>query len=238
MNFQAHLENMLEMMQDEFVAFFLGGIVIQLLCSITLGILSGPLMGGYLLIMVNWLRSGTRAEFNDIFCGMKRFGELFPLFFLMLLILAGYMLFVLPGVLMSVWWLYVPLYMADKKMTLSEAMGASRARVTEKGFFMHLVFLLMITVIPLMLVTMVATVIPPLAILQYGLFPLQCACLASLYLEQCEGLDPADRNGGSGRRPEIEPPPTSSAPPPPPPPPPDENQQRGPGRIGQQILPA
>ncbi|OKY74820.1 MAG: hypothetical protein BM485_11315 [Desulfobulbaceae bacterium DB1] len=193
MNFQAHLKNMMEMMQEELVVLFVGGLLVQLLCSVTLGLLAGPLMGGYMLLMLQWLRTGKGCEFNDLFAGMRRFGELFPIFFMGLLILLGCLFFLLPGIVLSVWWLYVLPLMAEKNLSLRDAMRASRHKVNEKGFFMHLVFLLMISVVPVFVIAVAATVIPPLAILQYLLFPLQCACLASLYLEQFEDFDPEKR---------------------------------------------
>ncbi len=193
MDFQGHLKNMMDMMKEEFLVLFVGGLVIQLLISLTLGILTGPLMAGYLLLMLQWLKTEETCEFNDLFSGMRRFADLFSVFFLMLLILFGYMLFMVPGVVMTVWWMYVLFLMADKGLPLGEAMSASKEKVSEKGFFMHLVFMLMISVVPTILLTIIAAIIPPLAVLQYFLFPLQCACLASLYLEQFEGFEPAAR---------------------------------------------
>ncbi|MFH1216164.1 MAG: hypothetical protein V1706_06660 [Pseudomonadota bacterium] len=221
MNFQAHLQNMMEMMQEEFVVLFVGGLLIQLLCSVTFGLLAGPLMGGYMLLMLQWLRTGNRCEFNDLFSGMKRFGELFPLFFMGLLILLGCLFFLLPGIVLSVWWLYVLPLMTEKKLSLKEAMQASRVKVNEKGFFMHLVFLLMISVVPVFVIAIASAVIPPLVVLQYLLFPLQCACLASLYLEQFEDFDPEKRGRSAvaGNRPHP------ATPPPVPPPLPEENNQ-------------
>jgi len=195
MDFQKHLGNMYKMLKDDFFVFVIGGFVIQFLSSLSLGILIGPLMGGYLLLMLNWLRRGERPQFGEVFSGMQRFRELFPVFFLFLLVLLGYFLFIIPGVLMTVWWMYVLFLMVDKRISLADAMAESKAKVGEKGFFMHFVFIILIAVIPTMIINMIAAIIPPLIILQYLLFPLQCACQASLYLEQFEGFDSTDRNG-------------------------------------------
>lgn len=193
MDFQGHLKNMMDMMKEQFWVFFVGGLIIQFIISITLGILTGPLMAGYFLLMIQWLKTEEPCEFNDLFSGMRRFAELFSVFFLMLLILLGYMLLIVPGVVMTVWWMYVLFLMADKGLPLGEAMSASKAKVSEKGFFMHLVFMLMISVVPTIMLTIIAAIIPPLAVLQYFLFPLQCACLTSLYLEQFDGFEPSAR---------------------------------------------
>lgn len=184
MDFSSHLKNMMEMVQKEFLVLVIGGLVIQFLSGITLGLLSGPLVGGYLLVILNWLNTGRRCEFNDIFLGMKRFKEFFSVFLLMLLIFCGFMFFLLPGIIMTVWWMYAILLIGDRNVSLGEAMTLSKEKVMEKGFFMHLVFLLMISFVPTFLLAIVAAIIPPLAVLHYFLFPLQCACLVSLYREQ------------------------------------------------------
>ncbi len=179
-------------MKEEFVIVFLGGLLIRILASCTLGILAGPLMGGYMLILLAWFRQRKKPVFNDLFSGMLRFDELFPLFFLVIMIIIGFMLLIVPGVIFATWWIYVIFLMADKKMTLGEAMNTSKIKVNEGGFFIHLVFLFMISVVPVALISMAAALIPPLAVFQYFLFPIQSGCQASLYLEQVEGLDPAD----------------------------------------------
>ena len=234
MNFQAHLKNMLEMMREEFVVLFVGGCIVQLLISLTLGLLIGPLMGGYLLVMIRWLETGKRCEFNDLFAGMKRFSELFSVFFMMLLILLGYFLVLAPGILMTVWWVYVLPLMAHRGLSLGESMKASKNKVGEKGFFMHLVFLLMISMVPMFVIWMAAAIVPPLAGLQYFLFPLQCACLASLYLEQFTGFDPEKRGKASADAHGFSAPADPSCPPPVP----EENSQGRTGCVGGNVQPA
>ncbi len=193
MNLWAHIKNTVEMMKEEFVVLFLGGCVVQLLISFSLGILSGPIMGGYLLAMIRWLETGRRTDINDIFSGMKRFGELLPFFFMMLLVLFGYILVFAPGIFLTVLWIYVLPLMAHRRLSLGQAMKLSKDKVFEKGFFIHIVFLLLISMVPLFVIYAAAVVVPPLVVLQYFLFPLQCGCLASLYLEQFTGFDPETR---------------------------------------------
>ena len=234
MNFQAHLRNMVDMMQEEFVVLFLGGLLVQLLMSLTLGLLAGPLMGGYMLAMIEWLRTGRRCEFNDLFSGLKRFSELFPIFFMGLLVMFGFFLLVLPGIVMTVWWVYALPLMAHQGLSLGTAMTASKNKVSEKGFFMHLVFLLLISLVPMFVITIAAALVPPLAALQYFLFPLQCACLASLYLEQFTGFDPEKRGKVSAAAQGFAAPADIDVPPPVP----DENDQGRAGRVGHDVQPA
>jgi len=83
--------------------------------------------------------------------------------------------------------------MVDKEMGLGDAMRESRAKVLEKGFFMHLVFVFMITLVPDLIISFLASAVPLFNLLFILVPPLQAGCLASLYLEQFEGLDPAER---------------------------------------------
>ncbi len=180
------------MLKQEPLVFLLGGVLLQFLIPLTLGILSGPFLGAYMLMFVFFLRDGKRPVFNDLFSGLQRFGELFPFFFLSLLIMAGFLFFIVPGIFFMTWWLYALVLMADKRMTLGDAMRRSKMKVDEKGFFMHMVFLFMIAVVPAMLINIAAAVVPFFSILHLLVMPLQCGCLASRYLEQFEGIDPGD----------------------------------------------
>ena len=190
MNFQGHFENALRLLKDHALVVVLCGLLVQLLVVCTFGILSGPMLGAYLLSMILYFRDGREPVFNDAFAGLQRFGALFPYIFLLLLVMLGFILLLIPGVIFAVWWLYALPLMADKGMRLGEAMRVSRAKVLEKGFFMHLVFVFMITIVPNVLITFLASIIPLLQLLFILMPPLQAACLASLYLEQFEGLDP------------------------------------------------
>jgi hypothetical protein len=49
---------------------------------------------------------------------------------------------------------------------------------------MHLVFLLLVSVIPIMLINIIGTIIPFLFVLKILLPPFQVGCLASLYIDQ------------------------------------------------------
>ncbi len=190
MDIQKHLENSLNIVKSEPLVVIAGGLVVVVLNLVSFGFLSGPLLGGYLLMMIHMLRDGRKPDFNDLFVGFSRFGQLFPFLFLCLLIIIGFMFFVIPGIVMMTWWLYVLMLMVDKEMPLGQAMGLSRAKVTEQGFFMHLVFIFMITCVPTLLINFAAAIFPPLEILNIILMPFQCACLASLYLEQFDHNSP------------------------------------------------
>lgn len=171
--------------------FILGGLMTQLLTMFSLSLLAGPLMGAYLMTMILYLRHGRLPEFNDLFAGLPRTRELFSFFFLILLIVIGLMFMVLPGIVFATWWIYTLPLMVDRRMRLGEAMRESLGKVTEKGFFIHLIFLLMITLVPILIINVLAAMIPLLLVLKALLPPIQTACLAGLYLEQFEGLAPS-----------------------------------------------
>ena len=56
MNFQAYLEDTYRIVKEEPLILILGGLVVQLLTVFSLGILAGPFMGGYTLLVILYLR--------------------------------------------------------------------------------------------------------------------------------------------------------------------------------------
>lgn len=184
MNIQGYLEDAYRIIKAEPVILILGGFIVQLLTILTMGILAGPISGGYFLLIIHYLRDNRKPSFNDIFSGLQRFGSLFPFVLVLIIILIGFMLLLLPGFLFATWWLYVLPLMVDRKVSYSEAMRLSMNKVNETGFLMHLVFFLLITVIPMALLNFLSAIIPVLFVLKILLPPFQAACLASLYIDQ------------------------------------------------------
>jgi hypothetical protein len=184
MNIKAYLEDAYRIIRDEPIILILGGLIVQLITVLSLGILAGPFMGGYTLLAILYLRDNKKPVFSDIFSGLQQFGALFPYFLVLLFIIIGLQLFILPGLLFATWWIYVLPLMVDRKMSFTDALRLSMSRVNEKGFLMHLVFLLLVSVIPVMLIQIASTVIPLIIVLNILLPPFQAGCLASLYIDQ------------------------------------------------------
>ena len=187
MNFQAYLADAWRIIKQEPLILVGGGFLIQILFFLTQGlmvIIAGPLMGGYLLLILLYLRENKRPAFNDLFSGFKQFGNLFPYFFVLLVILIGFALLIIPGLVFATWWIYVLPLMVDKKMSFTDAMRMSMNKVNKTGFFMHLAFLLLVTVVPLFILTILSTTVPFLTVLSVLLTPMQFGCLASLYLDK------------------------------------------------------
>jgi hypothetical protein len=194
MNFQAYLEDTYRIIKEEPVVLILGGLLVQLLIVFSLGLLTGPLAGSYTLLVILYLREDRKPVFNDIFSGLQQFTKLFPYFFVLLLILFGFMLLILPGLIFATWWIYVLPLMVDREMSFTDAMRLSMNKVNETGFLMHLVFLLLISVIPMILFDFLSTLLPLLFLLKIFLPPLQAGCLASLYIDQFKQKEPEDNS--------------------------------------------
>jgi hypothetical protein len=191
MDFQGYLKNTYELLKRHPFFFILGGFIAQLLTMISLSFLAGPFLGAYLMTMILFLRNGKKPEFNDLFAGLPKIRQLFSFFFLLLIIVIGFMLLILPGIVFATWWIYTLPLMADKEMKLADAMRESLHKVNEKGFFMHLIFVLMITFVPFFILNFLAALLPLLNVLKLLLPPLQTGCLVGLYLEQFENIAPS-----------------------------------------------
>jgi len=115
-----------------------GALLVALLSVVTIGILAGPLMGGYYLMVSRRIREGRPAEIGDVFSAFDRFGSLFiAVLVIAILVAIGLVFLILPGLMLAAIWLYVPLFIVDQKMSFGEAMAASRELVTKNGFWLH-----------------------------------------------------------------------------------------------------
>jgi hypothetical protein len=188
MNFQGYLEDTYRIIKEEPLILILGGLLVQLLTILSLGILAGPFLGGYTLLVILYLRENRKPVFNDIFSGLQQFSNLFPYFFVLLLIFFGFLLLILPGLIFATWWLYVLPLMVDRKVSFTDAMRLSMSKVNEKGFLMHFVFVLLIYIIPIMIIEFISAILPFAQVLKILIPPFQVGCLASLYIDQF-GLD-------------------------------------------------
>jgi hypothetical protein len=191
MNFQGYLENTYKLIKEEPLILIGGGFLLELLLLLSQGLLfliTGPLLGGYLLLIILALRENKKPAFNDIFSGLYQFRNLLPYTLVVLIIFIGLALFIIPGLIFATWWIYVLPLMIDRKISYSKAMGLSMNKVNETGFFMHLIFLLLITFIPLMFFNFIAATMPFLVVTSVLYPPFLAGCLACLYLDQFKKL--------------------------------------------------
>ena len=213
MNFQGYLEDTYKLIKQEPLVLIGGGFLLELLFLLSQGMLfliTGPLLGGYLLLVILALRENKKPAFNDIFSGLYQFRNLLPYTLVVLIIFIGLALFIIPGLIFATWWIYVLPLMIDRKISYSKAMGLSMDKVNETGFFMHLIFLLLITFIPLMFFNFIAATMPFLVFTNVLYPPFLAGCLACLYLDQfkelAEGTAPKHEQETDGSSPVATPP--------------------------------
>ncbi len=178
-----YLEDGLRLLKEQPVVFIITGFFAMLISGASFGILSGPLFGAYLLMAINLLRDDKEAQFMDIFTGFSRLLTMIPFMVVSILIILGFYLYIFPGVMLLICFIYTLPLMIDKDMSLFKAMKASFDKVKEKGFYIHFSFLFILVIIPEFVVYMFSAFMPLLKICRLLLIPFQCGCLASLYLE-------------------------------------------------------
>lgn len=132
----------------DIVPLIVGGLIAGILGVITLGILIGPLYGGLVKMIIRRVRENRAAAIGDVFSAMDQFGTLFiTTLVLGILITIGFFLCIIPGILLATIWMYVLVYIIDKKVSMGDAMSLSKKLVSQNGFGMHLVVLLILGVI-------------------------------------------------------------------------------------------
>lgn len=125
-----------------FVTILISLIVMGIVSVITLGILTGSMFTGFLMLFVK-VKRGQQISVNDIFAYKGKFLPLLlGLIILGIIIGVGLILIVIPGLIFMTWWMYTLLFMVDKNMSFGDAMKASKKIVSSKGTLMHLLFLI------------------------------------------------------------------------------------------------
>jgi len=164
-------------------------LLFQVLSLFTLLILSGPLYGGYCLMMLNAMRNADKkVEFNDMFKMFNKFWLLLGLFFLQgIAIFAGLLLLIIPGIVLMTMWLYSYFMMVDKNKNIIEALKASWNMVKEKGFWMNLALALIYVVI-----SGVSGQIPFIGwIINLFMVPFGILLITSAFIQQSDSAKPA-----------------------------------------------
>ena len=122
-------------------------IVLVALSALTLGILTGPLWAGMILMYVRASR-GKAVKFPEMFNCMYRILPMLGAGLLIcILVTVGLVLLIVPGLLVASWMLFAIPLMADKEMGIMEAMRASKSAVGKVGVWMNLLLILVTAVI-------------------------------------------------------------------------------------------
>lgn len=145
MDFGKLLKDCWDLFLKEIVNLVLFGLVGIVLCLTV--VLIPTVVGGWARGFVGYVRDGKRPDFNLLW----DFGGYLQILLLVLvqglLVSLGFMLLVVPGVILSVWWLYAVFFLVDRDMGFWEAMSASREAVSRAGFFNHFVVFLILCVL-------------------------------------------------------------------------------------------
>jgi uncharacterized membrane protein len=122
--------------------FFVAGITMVALTPLTLGILAPPLTAGVMMMYVN-ARDGKPVQSGDVFRYVNR---TIPLLFTAIAVCVltgiGYLLLIVPGLICTAWWFHVIPFVADREMSIGEAMGKSREVARRNGILMTLLFVI------------------------------------------------------------------------------------------------
>lgn len=151
MNFKLYLETAWNLMLQYIVPLILMTIVFGVVSVTTMGILAPVMMAGYMQSVLLMVRNGREPVLQDVFSQMRLF---FPLLgfgiAVFFLIIIGFMMLVLPGILISMGISFVCLYMlplmTDKNKGLIEAVKESFAITTDsKRISDHFITAILIT---------------------------------------------------------------------------------------------
>ena len=162
----------IDITNSNYVVIWANGIIAFLasfFAAITIiGILAIPAIWiGYIESLLR-IRRGGKVDFGAFFkVGFKQWWPLFVLVLLMFLgILAGYMLLIIPGVYLSVAWMFATYLKIDRDISISDAFGESRRLVSNSGWWLLFLYVLLLGV-----AGQILTLIPILNLVYIFVFP-------------------------------------------------------------------
>ncbi len=137
MDFKRHFERTWKITIEFIAPLILMTVVMSLACLVTFGILTPVLMAGYLQSILLTVREKRKPEIRDLFSQMALF---FPLLgfgiVILFAVIIGFILLVVPGILVALFASFFCLYMlplmTDRGLSLTEAVKESY-RMTAKG---------------------------------------------------------------------------------------------------------
>ena len=157
---------------DNYVVIWANAIIAilaTLFLGITIiGILAIPaIWAGYMESLLR-IRRGEKVDFGAFFkAGFSQWWPLFVLVLLMFLgVLAGFMLLIIPGIYLSVAWMFVLYLKIDRDISISDAFGESRRLVTDTGWWLLFLYVLLVAV-----TQQILTLHPILSLVYVFVFP-------------------------------------------------------------------
>ena len=164
---------------DDIVPLTLGGLIATLLGAVSLLILAPVLSAGLFKMTLMRSTSGRKPEVSDIFGCFDQFWTIsLACLVVWSLDTIGFLLCVVPGLLLTAIWIYFIPIILDKKTGVWESLSISRDMVSKHGFASHLVIIIFLS-----LILGVASSVP---ILLVAAAPFSASVITSMYLNTRE----------------------------------------------------
>jgi HAAS len=132
-----YLKEAVDIYSRNFLLLLIVSTLVVVLSICSMFILSGPLSGAFLYMMLCAVRRENKKVELDDMTGIF-FGKFFPLLGLMLITVLpfffGYLLFVIPSLLLGTIWIFSSLLVVDKGEGIIDSLGKSCTIVNRKGF--------------------------------------------------------------------------------------------------------
>jgi len=138
-----------EVIKKNLVEAVVGYILMGIVAVLSLGVLAPVVYTGYILMLLKAKRKKA-ISVNDIFSALPRFWALWGLssvIFLVCFLLSLTIIGIIPAVFLGTWWMYSIFFLVDKKQKVFEAMGSSAALVRKNNVWLHILFLIMLSVV-------------------------------------------------------------------------------------------
>ena len=148
MDFKKHLETAWKLTLKFIAPLILMTLVMFIVSFLTLGVLAPVTMAGYMQSILLMVRDGREPKIQDIFSQMRLFLPLLGFGIVVVIaIMIGFMLLVLPGIIVALAVSFSCLYMlplmTDKKLGLIEAIKESYALATRGNILDHIVVMIL-----------------------------------------------------------------------------------------------
>ena len=144
MDFKKHLETAWNLTLKHLVILVIMTIITLIVSCLTLGLLSPVVMAGFIQSVIRMMRDGRDPKVEDIFSQMRLFLPLLGFSIVVgLATLIGFMLFVLPGLVITLAVAFGCLFMlplmTDRQMGLIDAVKMSWQMAVEQNIADHIV---------------------------------------------------------------------------------------------------
>lgn len=134
----------LEAYRRNILIFIIASLTVSILGVMTIFILMGPLLAGFMMMILCSMREEGTPKFDDLLKYFSRFGTLFLGFFIPVICsLIGLIFLIIPGLLIFTVWMYVLLFITDKEMGIWDALRASFNLVVNNNIWKHLILFIM-----------------------------------------------------------------------------------------------